>query len=211
MATMSIKNLVIKTYKKILLIMNIEAQKELRLKVFQSPPLSSPMSSLSSEQNSGHDAKTNDEIFELFRVIVGLFFVDCVLLLQVRAVIKGRVQGVFYRDWTVENAKELGLKGWVRNRRDGTVEALFSGSPEKVQEMEQRCRRGPPSAIVTGLDVFPCDDDPGTGEMAESDRPLAQVELFKTGLKRKYSSGEAMSRIKEKKTKATSNTTISEA
>ncbi|XP_016483788.1 uncharacterized protein LOC107804414 isoform X3 [Nicotiana tabacum] len=83
--------------------------------------------------------------------------------LQVRAVIKGRVQGVFYRDWTVENAKELGLKGWVRNRRDGSVEALFSGSPEKVQEMEQRCRRGPPAAIVTGLDVFPCDDDPGTG------------------------------------------------
>ncbi|KAK4348489.1 hypothetical protein RND71_031244 [Anisodus tanguticus] len=53
----------------------------------------------------------------------------------VRAVIKGRVQGVFYRDWTVENAKQSGLKGWVRNRRDGSVEALFSGSPEKVQEM----------------------------------------------------------------------------
>nr|GMC46298.1 acylphosphatase-like isoform X1 [Ipomoea batatas]GMC56574.1 acylphosphatase-like isoform X1 [Ipomoea batatas] len=81
----------------------------------------------------------------------------------VRAVIKGRVQGVFYRDWTVENAKELGLKGWVRNRRDGTVEALFSGSPEKVEEMEQRCRRGPPAAMVTGFDVFPCNDDPGAG------------------------------------------------
>ncbi|XP_060201480.1 uncharacterized protein LOC132630009 [Lycium barbarum] len=104
---------------------------------FHSPLFSSPMSSLNSDANPV--AKT------------------------VRAVIKGRVQGVFYRDWTVENAKELGLKGWVRNRRDGTVEALFSGSPEKVQEMEQRCRRGPPSAIVTGLDVFPCDDDPGTG------------------------------------------------
>ncbi|XP_049406507.1 uncharacterized protein LOC125870192 [Solanum stenotomum] len=99
--------------------------------------ISSPMSSLNSDANP--DVKT------------------------VRAVIKGRVQGVFYRDWTVENAKELGLKGWVRNRRDGSVEALFSGSPEKVQEMEQRCRRGPPSAIVTGLDVVPCDDDPGTG------------------------------------------------
>ncbi|CAN4121505.1 unnamed protein product [Withania somnifera] len=97
------------------------------------------MSSLTTDGNSEPDAKT------------------------VRAVIKGRVQGVFYRDWTVENAKELGLKGWVRNRRDGSVEALFSGSPEKVQEMEQRCRRGPRDAIVTGLDVFPCDDDPGTG------------------------------------------------
>ncbi|KAL0333384.1 UNVERIFIED_CONTAM: Acylphosphatase [Sesamum angustifolium] len=80
----------------------------------------------------------------------------------VRMVIKGRVQGVFYRNWTIENAKELGLKGWVRNRRDGSVEALFSGSPEKVQEMEQRCRRGPPDAMVTGLQVVPSTDDPGT-------------------------------------------------
>lgn len=77
-------------------------------------------------------------------------------------VIKGRVQGVFYRNWTVDNATELGLKGWVRNKRDGSVEALFSGSPEKVQEMEQRCRRGPPDAVVTGLEVFPSTDDPGT-------------------------------------------------
>lgn len=81
---------------------------------------------------------------------------------QVRVMIKGRVQGVFYRNWTIENAKELGLKGWVRNRRDGSVEALFSGTPENVDEMEQRCRRGPPDAMVTGLQVFPCTDDPGT-------------------------------------------------
>ncbi|VFQ78952.1 unnamed protein product [Cuscuta campestris] len=84
----------------------------------------------------------------------------------IRAVIKGRVQGVFYRDWTVENAKELGLKGWVRNRRDGMVEALFSGSREKVLEMKERCRRGPPDAAVTGIDVLsPRSDDPaGVGE-----------------------------------------------
>ncbi|KAK2454967.1 acylphosphatase family [Trifolium repens] len=82
-----------------------------------------------------------------------------------RVVIKGRVQGVFYRNWTVDNARELGLKGWVRNRRDGSVEAVFSGSPDAVQEMEQRCRRGPRDAVVTGLEVFPGDDDvdPGTG------------------------------------------------
>ena len=82
-----------------------------------------------------------------------------------RVVIKGRVQGVFYRNWTVDNARELGLKGWVRNRRDGSVEALFSGTSDAVQEMEQRCRRGPRDAVVTGLEVFPCneDDDPGTG------------------------------------------------
>ncbi|KAB2087246.1 hypothetical protein ES319_A04G089900v1 [Gossypium barbadense] len=81
----------------------------------------------------------------------------------VRVVIKGRVQGVFYRNWTIENATQLGLKGWVRNRRDGSVEALFSGTPDSVEEMEQRCRRGPPAAMVTGLQVFPSDDDPGTG------------------------------------------------
>lgn len=80
-----------------------------------------------------------------------------------RAVIKGRVQGVFYRNWTVDNATQLGLKGWVRNRRDGSVEALFSGDADKVQEMEQRCRRGPPDAVVTGFQVFPCDDEPGSG------------------------------------------------
>ncbi|KAG2685499.1 hypothetical protein I3760_10G128300 [Carya illinoinensis] len=81
----------------------------------------------------------------------------------VRVVVKGRVQGVFYRNWTVENAVQLGLKGWVRNKRDGSVEALFSGNPDAVQEMEQRCRRGPPDAMVTGLQVFPTSDDPGSG------------------------------------------------
>ncbi|XP_061337137.1 uncharacterized protein LOC133284165 [Gastrolobium bilobum] len=80
-----------------------------------------------------------------------------------RVVIKGRVQGVWYRNWTIENATSLGLKGWVRNRKDGSVEALFSGSTDAVQEMEQRCRRGPPDAVVTGIEVFPGDDDPGTG------------------------------------------------
>lgn len=82
--------------------------------------------------------------------------------------IKGRVQGVFYRDWTVENANQLGLKGWVRNRRDGSVEALFSGNPDAVHDMEERCRRGPPAAIVTGLEVSRSSDDPGTGFLRKS-------------------------------------------
>ncbi|XP_076915838.1 uncharacterized protein LOC143575318 [Bidens hawaiensis] len=81
----------------------------------------------------------------------------------VNVIIKGTVQGVFYRDWTVQNATELGLKGWVRNRRDGSVEALFSGSADKVGEMQERCRRGPPSAMVTSLNVNPSTEDPGTG------------------------------------------------
>ncbi|CAH8313098.1 unnamed protein product [Eruca vesicaria subsp. sativa] len=80
----------------------------------------------------------------------------------VRMVIKGRVQGVCYRNWTVENAEQLGLKGWVRNRRDGSVEALFSGPTQAVEEMQQRCRRGPPAAMVTGLEAFPSTEEPGT-------------------------------------------------
>ncbi|XP_047336561.1 acylphosphatase [Impatiens glandulifera] len=81
----------------------------------------------------------------------------------VKVMVKGKVQGVFYRNWTIDNATELGLSGWVRNRRDGSVEAVFSGNPDKVQEMEDRCRRGPPSAIVTGLNVSPCNEVPGMG------------------------------------------------
>ncbi|KAL6577066.1 hypothetical protein OROMI_011342 [Orobanche minor] len=80
----------------------------------------------------------------------------------VRVVIKGRVHGVFYRSCTIGNAKELGLKGWVRNCRDSSMEALFSGTPEKVDDMEKHYMRGPPDVMVTGIQVFPCDEDPGT-------------------------------------------------
>ncbi|CAN7113474.1 unnamed protein product [Brassica rapa subsp. narinosa] len=90
----------------------------------------------------------------------------------VRMVIKGRVQGVCYRNWTVENAEHLGIKGWVRNRRDGSVEALFSGPVEAVEEMQQRCRRGPPAAMVTGLEAFPSTEEPGTGFEYRSTRMM---------------------------------------
>ncbi|CAN6214311.1 unnamed protein product [Urochloa humidicola] len=64
----------------------------------------------------------------------------------VRVVVKGRVQGVFFRDWTVETARSLGLSGWVCNRRDGTVEALLSGDPDKVDDSTRWCPAGSPSA-----------------------------------------------------------------
>lgn len=83
--------------------------------------------------------------------------------MQVRVVVKGRVQGVFYRNWTVDNAQQLGLNGWVRNKRDGSVEALFSGKPESISEMERRCRLGPLDAMVTGFQVFPSSEDPSAG------------------------------------------------
>jgi acylphosphatase len=67
-------------------------------------------------------------------------------------VIRGRVQGVGYRAWTEVTALERGLKGWVRNRRDGSVEALFGGTQEAVAAMIAQCRRGPPGARVDAID-----------------------------------------------------------
>ncbi|KAJ1270215.1 hypothetical protein BS78_06G036800 [Paspalum vaginatum] len=82
-----------------------------------------------------------------------------------RVVVKGRVQGVFFRDWTVETARSLGLAGWVRNLRDGTVEALLSGDPDKVDEMVSRkIPVGPPAAAVTAVVPTPADPvDPAEG------------------------------------------------
>ena len=65
-----------------------------------------------------------------------------------RVVIRGRVQAVGYRAWTEDTALLNGLDGWVRNCRDGAVEALFAGSREAVEAMIEACRRGPPSAQV---------------------------------------------------------------
>lgn len=72
----------------------------------------------------------------------------------VHVLIEGRVQGVWFRGWTVQRAEELGLSGWVRNRRDGAVEAMFSGPPDTVAEMLQRCEDGPPSALVVRVRII---------------------------------------------------------
>lgn len=71
--------------------------------------------------------------------------------------IAGRVQGVGYRDWAVETARTLGVSGWVRNRKDGTIEALAAGETAAVEEFCHACRRGPRLAMVSSL----------TEEMAE--------------------------------------------
>jgi acylphosphatase len=67
--------------------------------------------------------------------------------------IHGRVQGVYYRGWTVETAQKLSLDGWVRNRQDGTVEALAVGPCEKVEALIAACRKGPPAARVDQVEV----------------------------------------------------------
>lgn len=74
---------------------------------------------------------------------------------KVRAhvIIAGRVQGVFFRHHTQEMATLLNLTGWVKNRRDGAVEAVFEGEREKVNQMIQWCHRGPAEAKVVKVDT----------------------------------------------------------
>jgi acylphosphatase len=66
--------------------------------------------------------------------------------------IRGRVQGVGYRAWVAHTARQRALGGWVRNRKDGSVEAVFTGSTEAVMKMVADCRRGPTLAQVDSID-----------------------------------------------------------
>ena len=70
-----------------------------------------------------------------------------------RVVVHGRVQGVWYRGWTVDTARALGLDGWVRNRRDGSVEMLLAGHEDAVERMIERCHEGPEAARVERVEV----------------------------------------------------------
>lgn len=72
---------------------------------------------------------------------------------RVQLKIHGRVQGVFYRQSTVETANRLGLTGWVRNCLDSTVEAVFEGEKSAVDQAIEWCRKGPPAARVSDLSV----------------------------------------------------------
>lgn len=72
--------------------------------------------------------------------------------ISARVRIHGRVQGVWYRGWTVDQARILGLDGWVRNRTDGSVEAVFHGPEAAVRDMIERCRQGPPAARVERIE-----------------------------------------------------------
>lgn len=78
---------------------------------------------------------------------------------RIRAVIKGRVQGVFFRAYTREEAQRLGLVGWVRNRPDGAVEAVAEGEAEQVEQLITWLHQGPPAARVSGLEIRP--EQPG--------------------------------------------------
>jgi acylphosphatase len=84
--------------------------------------------------------------------------------------IHGRVQGVFYRGWSVAAARALGLRGWVRNRRDGSVELLFQGEAEQVETMIALCRTGPPAARVERVEVAEDEEEAPSGF---AERPTA--------------------------------------
>jgi acylphosphatase len=71
----------------------------------------------------------------------------------VHLLIKGRVQGVFYRATAKEVAQALDLKGWVRNTSEGNVEVIASGSEKAIQQFIDWCRKGPDKAVVTSLNV----------------------------------------------------------
>ena len=80
-----------------------------------------------------------------------------------RIIVRGRVQGVFFRGWTVDAARVLGVAGWVRNRRSGDVEILAMGEAVAVDALIERCRSGPPAASVEGLQVTDAEPEPING------------------------------------------------
>jgi acylphosphatase len=73
--------------------------------------------------------------------------------LRAQVIIHGIVQGVFFRAATRDEARRIGVGGWVRNLPDGTVQALFEGEKKKVEEIIGWCHKGPPGAHVTGVDI----------------------------------------------------------
>ena len=86
----------------------------------------------------------------------------------VRLTITGRVQGVGHRLWATRMAANLGLRGWVRNRSDGSVEALVTGAPEDVAAMVEASRKGPSGAYVAEVTAVPDEDDGSDGFVARS-------------------------------------------
>lgn len=89
---------------------------------------------------------------------------------SVRVRIRGRVQGVWYRAWTVQEAKKRCVSGWVRNRHDGSVEALFMGDGGAVDDLIAACRRGPELARVETVEQT---EDPGEAIDGFEQRPSA--------------------------------------
>lgn len=80
-----------------------------------------------------------------------------------KAVVTGRVQGVGYRAWTQDTARASGLRGWVRNQPDGSVQALLAGDEDAVKAVQRALWQGPPAARVDNVAVFESPAPDGTG------------------------------------------------
>jgi acylphosphatase len=89
--------------------------------------------------------------------------------------VTGRVQGVGYRAWVEHRARAHALEGWVRNRRDGSVEALLAGPAEVVADVIARCRRGPSTARVDDVR-----EEPGNSEALKLRRPGERFSVLPT-------------------------------
>ena len=72
---------------------------------------------------------------------------------RLHIVIEGIVQGVFYRASTIEESSKLGLTGWVKNCPDGRVEAVFEGEIDKIEQIVEWCKKGPPGAVVSNVET----------------------------------------------------------
>ncbi len=92
-----------------------------------------------------------------------------------QVIITGRVQGVGYRAWVDHQARNHNIEGWVRNRRDGSVEAVFAGPPDRVSEMVARCRRGPSSARIDSVQ-----DDGASPDVLNLRRPGERFSVLPT-------------------------------
>lgn len=92
--------------------------------------------------------------------------------IRVHVTVRGRVQGVWFRESCRRTANDAGVCGWVRNRADGTVEAEFEGPEPAVAKVVAWCRQGPPRAEVTGLDVTMLDTT-GSDRCHPLDSPIA--------------------------------------
>lgn len=86
--------------------------------------------------------------------------------MRYRVVVSGRVQGVWFRESCREQAAARGVAGWVRNRNDGRVEAVFEGAESEVAQLVAWCRVGPRAAVVTSIDVTEEAVDPAAAALA---------------------------------------------
>jgi acylphosphatase len=89
--------------------------------------------------------------------------------------VRGRVQAVGFRAFVEDTAALHGVDGWVRNRRDGSVEAVFAGDPEAVRAVVDACRRGPPSALVEAIE-----ESEGSAELLAQGYPGERFSVLRT-------------------------------